>query len=315
MNPIKEIVIKCEKCHTLGVYYDERRIENFNYSRKYKPGKVKVLWILESPPLSDPPRYFYRHELTKYDGLFREMMKVLNIPISNPKDKSLQRFSELGHFLIDAMKCPADKSNAHLKPAMISNCSSILAQETLEINPELIIIVKADIYSKVYDTVASINMTDRVLNTKIVPYPGSGNQTRFKSEIEKLLKLNRTKTNTTNTKPMIPTTYGKSILVDNITENDVSNNQLRITVDNKHLFPAEKIGQPMVYNLQLVFTGSRYNCKYRIGSNDGKSRSGVLKLGSELASHLHLHTNNSITIERLSGGLYEIKKYQISIIV
>lgn len=308
MEEIKKIIVNCEKCHSLGVFFDERRIENYNYSHKYKPEKVKVLWILESPPLSDPPRYFYRPELTRYDGLFREMMKVLNIPVSNPKDESLRRFSESGHFLIDAMKCPADKSNAHLKPAMISNCSQILAQEIIEINPERIIIVKADIYDRVYDTVASINMADRVLNAKAVPYPGSGNQARFRAEVEKLLKLDGTKTKTTISKPMAPTTLGKSTLVDNITENDVNSNQLRITVDNKHLFPAERIGQPMVYNLSLVFNGSRYNCMYRIGSNDGKSRSGVLKLGSGLASQMHLHANNTVTIESLSGGLYEIKK-------
>jgi hypothetical protein len=96
--------------------------------------------------------------------------------------------------------------------------------------------------------------------------------------------------------------------VDNITENDVNSNQLRITVDNRHLFPAEKIGQSMVYNLTLVFNGSRYNCTYRIGSNDEKSRSGVLKLGSGLASQINLHANNSVTVACLSDGLYEIKK-------
>jgi hypothetical protein len=308
MEEIKKIIANCDKCHSLGVFYDERRIENFNLSRKYKPDKVKVLWILESPPLSEPPRYFYRPELTQYDGLFREMMKVLGIPVSNPKDESLRQFAGLGYFLIDSMKCPADKSNAHLKPTMISNCSTILSQEIIEINPDSIIIVKADIYDTVYDTVASVNMADRVLNMKAVPYPGSGNQARFRAEVEKLIKPDKIKIKTTITKPMNPTTSGKSILVNNITENDVNSNQLRITVDNKHLFPAEKIGQPMVYNLTLVFNGTRYNCTYRIGSNDGKSRSGVLKLGYGLANQLNLHANNSVTVACLSDGSYEIKK-------
>ena len=100
----------------------------------------------------------------------------------------------------------------------------------------------------------------------------------------------------------------KSIIVNNITASDVSSNQVRITVDNKHLFPSEKVGQPQVYNVTLVFNGGAYDCTYRIGSKDGKSRSGVLKLGSGLVSIMNLHQGELITISAISTGKYEIKK-------
>ena len=190
MEELTGLITNCNKCNSLGVDFNERRIENFNLSRTYKPEKVKVLWILESPPLSDPPRYFYRPELTRYDGLFREVMKVLGIPLSNPKDESLRLFSAMGHYLIDAMKCPADKHNSHLKPTMLANCASLLASEILSIDPERILIVKADIYKNVHSTVASVNMANRVLNSKAIPFPGSGQQVRFRNAIKELLKPN-----------------------------------------------------------------------------------------------------------------------------
>lgn len=308
MDELKELIAQCDKCHSLGVYFDGRRIENFNLSRNYKPNKIKVLWIVESPPLSDPPRYFYRPELTRYDGLFREIIKVLGIPVSNPKDESLRRFSELGHFLIDAMKCPADKQNGSLKPTMIKNCSAIFAREILDINPDRIIIVKADIHTAVYATVASIDMSNRVLNEQSIPFPGSGQQVRFRNAVEKLLKLGDKPMVTKNYNPLIQATMSKSIIANNITESDISSNQLRITIANKHLFPSEKVGQPQVYNIKLVYNGNDFSCTYRIGSKDGKSRSGVLKLGSGLVSSMRLRSTDLITISVLAAGKYEIRK-------
>src|SRR5690606_28375717 len=38
----------------------------------------------------------------------------------------------LGHFLIDSMKCPADKNNSHLKPKMRDNCREILKEEIIQ---------------------------------------------------------------------------------------------------------------------------------------------------------------------------------------
>jgi hypothetical protein len=72
------------------------------------------------------------------------------------------------------------------------------------------------------------------------------------------------------------------IIIDNITEYDLSNKQLRITVANKHLFPFERLGNPITHDLIFVVDNQEYTARYTIGSKDGKSRSGVLKLGIEL---------------------------------
>lgn len=305
---LKEIINGCEKCRPLGINFDDIRRENLNHAYQYKPKKVKVLWILESPPLSNPPRYFYRPELTRYDGLFREMMKVLGIAVSNPKDDSLKMFADMGHFLIDSTKCPADKQNSHLKPQMLYNCSPILAKEIQEIDPEKIIIIKSDIYRLVYKTVQKVGMEDRILNVSAIPFPSSGQQKRFREKVRQILSLSYPTIEKEIQIPKIHNTMSNYIVVNNITDADLAKNQLRITIDNKHLFPAERISEPKVYEVAMIYNGNLYSCSYRIGSKDGRSRSGVLRLGSYLVSKMNFGENDVVTITQLSAGKYEIRK-------
>ncbi len=198
MNPqLEQKILDCILCLSLGINFEIEREENLRYAYQYKPEKVKILWIVESPPKSVPPRYFYRPELTRFDSLFRETMKALNIPISNPKSTALKEFQSRGNFLIDSMKCPADKSNAHLKPQMRINCSSILKEEILSLNPENILIIKADVYDPVISLLKESdnldpkkNVSDKVLNKHSIPFPGSGQQVRFREAVKQYLKLN-----------------------------------------------------------------------------------------------------------------------------
>lgn len=195
MSPkIKEKIITCNKCEHLGINFHFEREDNLNFAYNYKPDKVKFLWIVESPPKSDPPRYFYRPELTAFDSLFRETMKALGIPVTNPKTNALLQFQSKGHFLIDSMKCPADKSNSHLKPQMRMNCRDILKEEVLSLNPENILIIKADVYnpvrillSEIDNDDAELNISSRVLNKRSIPFPGSGQQARFREMVSEFI--------------------------------------------------------------------------------------------------------------------------------
>ncbi len=81
--------------------------DKYTVSRnKYKPNKVNVLLIAESPPSSGG--YFYSETTIGKDHLFRETMKVLGFwPIDRPmrkgcdKQSMLSRFRSIGFFLID----------------------------------------------------------------------------------------------------------------------------------------------------------------------------------------------------------------------
>jgi len=199
MHPeLEEKILNCNLCQSLGIDFKTQREENLNFAYNYKPDLVKILWIVESPPKADPPRYFYRPELTRYDSLFRETMKALDIDFTDSKEDALCEFQRQGHFLIDSMKCPADKSNSYLKPQMRNNCKNILKEEIVYLDPEKILIIKADVYNPVIDLLYEIDneypelqISARVLNKNAIPFPGSGQQGRFREFVKEYLKLDQ----------------------------------------------------------------------------------------------------------------------------
>lgn len=93
--------------------------------------------------------------------------------------------------------------------------------------------------------------------------------------------------------------------ITNITPKDQAKKQIRILVGQKNLFPVEERGAPKTYDIQITHNGKSYPCTYRIGSADGKSRSGVLRLHDDLA--MMIKSGQTITL-KLSGDL----KYELS---
>jgi hypothetical protein len=312
-------IVECQKCLKLGVYFRNERRENLKLAYSYKPDSVDILWIVESPPKSDPPRYFYRPELTGQDSLFREVMKSLGIRITDPKAGSLEEFKGKGHFLIDAAKCPVDKDNSHLKPEMLKNCSRLLRDEVKAINPQKILIIKKNIYGSVFRTIQEIGFQDKVLNIVPIPFPGSGRQKEFRDAVSKYLGSFSEQGNLPDKSFSTPhhsdrvaqdgDQDSKSLIINNITDKDVTKGQIRITVANKPFFPEEIMGKPMTHPMTFIYEGGEYPASYKIGSKDGKSRSGVLKLTPDLYNgKLSIEPGVIWVITLLSEGVYSIRK-------
>lgn len=82
-----------------------------------------------------------------------------------------------------------------------------------------------------------------------------------------------------------------------ITQADISKNQLRVTADFKNHFPNN--------NSELKFThnGIKYNVKF---THKGR-RSHILKLGSTLMKLLNLNTNTSVKITKINSTEFEIE--------
>src|SRR5271168_4499656 len=91
-------------------------------SRKYRPARIKVLFIAEAPPAYRFERFFYFEQVSEADTLFLEMTKAL-YPVDTgfvPSRKSefqakivrqrkaefLERFKRDGFYLIDASEDP-----------------------------------------------------------------------------------------------------------------------------------------------------------------------------------------------------------------
>lgn len=94
-------------------------------------------------------------------------------------------------------------------------------------------------------------------------------------------------------------------IINNITQSDVSSNQIRIIQGNKHLFPAEKLGTTETYDITLIYNGEDYTGTYKIGSKDGRSRSGILK--SNLFGELNFKEGIVFKINKLQAFQYKIE--------
>lgn len=101
----------------------------------------------------------------------------------------------------------------------------------------------------------------------------------------------------------------RSITINNVSQNDADKYQVRIVMAHKYLFPSEKPGEPQVFTLHVRIGKQDYEVDYKIGSQDGKERSGILRLGSQLFRDvLKLNKNSKLKISKSNEGVYFLKK-------
>ena len=99
------------------------------------------------------------------------------------------------------------------------------------------------------------------------------------------------------------------MIIDNITANDSDKGQIRITSENKSSFPRESIGETITHDLLFQHEGKEYPAKYRIGSRDGRSRSGGLKLDRELYQNvLRIRVGTRLEIRKVRQNEYSISR-------
>jgi len=129
MNLTKEIQ-RCRKCIDQKLVSSDRLDTSekpyvrFQVEKKWKPDKVKVLFIAESPP---PKGYFYSLEETGgSSGLQTEVQKYLHL------DQSLEEFKERRYFLLDTIKCRLNKAKSIKAPLRLAKISKNCAREFLK---------------------------------------------------------------------------------------------------------------------------------------------------------------------------------------
>ncbi len=104
-------------------------------------------------------------------------------------------------------------------------------------------------------------------------------------------------------------TTSETIYIDNIKESDLKSRSVRIKVENKHIFPAEKPGNPTSYLLNFITGNIEFVAEYKIGSKDGKTRSGILKLGNSIYQEtLKIQVGTGLKISKSKEKNYTIEK-------
>ena len=121
----------CTKCVDLGLASSDRLDTHqkpyidFDVEKRWKPGKVSVLFIAESPPWNGKQRYFYNPDVVeKRINLRKEVLKYLNL-------NSLKEFTDKGYFLVDTIKCRLNKSKKIKTPLRITSISKVCAEQFL----------------------------------------------------------------------------------------------------------------------------------------------------------------------------------------
>src|SRR5947208_5317737 len=163
---------------------------------KYKPNRVNVLLIAESPPSSGG--YFYSGTTIGKDHLFRETMKALKFwPVDRPmrkgcdKKSMLRRFCSIGFFLIDTCELPVDKLQPRQRRISTIQGASTLPHRVRELDPTRILIVKKTVFKPVRQSLIEAGLGDRILNTKPLPFPSHGNQRKFRTIVRRLVNQDR----------------------------------------------------------------------------------------------------------------------------
>lgn len=160
---------------------------------KYRPKKVSLLLIAESPPSSGG--YFYAEETIGKDHLFRETMKALELwPADRPMRKGcdkrpmLKQFRSLGFFLIDTCELPIDKMPPRLRKLSTIQGASTLSHRVKELDPSQILIVKKTVFNPVRQVLSLAGFEDRIMNKRAMPFPSHGNQKKYRLMVRRLLK-------------------------------------------------------------------------------------------------------------------------------
>ena len=163
---------------------------------KYKPNRVNVLLIAESPPSSGG--YFYSETTIGKDHLFRETMKAVKFwPVDRPmrkgcdKKSMLERFRSIGFFLIDTCELPVDKLQPRQRRISTIQGASTLPHRVRELDPTRIVIVKKTVFKPARQSLTEAGFGDRILNTKPLPFPSHGNQRKFRTMIRRLVDKDR----------------------------------------------------------------------------------------------------------------------------
>ncbi|HYY90546.1 MAG TPA: hypothetical protein VE955_00995, partial [Candidatus Dormibacteraeota bacterium] len=144
--------------------------------RKYRPVRIRILFVAESPPSSGG--YFYFSKTVGKDHLFRETMKALGFwPLSQPmghgidKRPLLEKFCSSGFFLIDTCGLPVDKLPTKTRVKKIGEGALRIASRVRHLNPGSIVVIKKTVFHPVRDSLVQAGLGNKVLNKKPLPFP------------------------------------------------------------------------------------------------------------------------------------------------
>lgn len=160
---------------------------------QFRPEEVRVLFVAEAPPCADD-RFFYFTEVYKGDSLFLYIIRTVfpelwDIPtkgLRGMKEELLYRFQEEGYFLEDSLAMPLPKGVTSSQKLHLIKEGKEKLHEKIQVfkSSAKVVLLSSSVFKATYEYLISLGYN--VLNDSAIPFPGSGQQARFKEEIAKV---------------------------------------------------------------------------------------------------------------------------------
>jgi len=161
-------------------WYSERRA-------RWKPEHVRLLLIAESAPDDGGDlanrRFFYDHNLTGKDGLFREAVRALydNPSLTsgpNGKKPWLEKLKLDGVYLIDLAPVPVNYHSPSERAAALQRNIEATISHAVELKPDGVVLIKQNVFSLLERPARAARLP--VLHDEFIHFPGNGQQKHFR---------------------------------------------------------------------------------------------------------------------------------------
>ncbi|MDN5204633.1 hypothetical protein QQ008_24795 [Fulvivirgaceae bacterium BMA10] len=153
----------------------------------YRPEQVRMLFIAEAPP-ANSDRFFYFPDVRTGDSLFLhviravfpELNEVETKQIRAMKEELLHRFREAGCFLEDSSLKSIAKEVGHGEKIRLLRIEQEALHQRIQRykSTSKIVLVGATVFKANCEFLTGLGYS--ILNKSAIPFPGSGQQNRFK---------------------------------------------------------------------------------------------------------------------------------------
>ncbi len=164
---------------------------------KYRPEKIKLIFITEAPPAAERHRYFYLEQVRRGDSLFLEMMKVLFAEevaafetvksLRAEKAYFLERMQEEGYFLMHAANTPLPGKTDSARAKIYQEQFPTLIKEMLQVaSPATPVVIISAVVFRAIAKLLKVSGFNLIHDT-LIEYPNSGQQLNFRRKLKPLL--------------------------------------------------------------------------------------------------------------------------------
>jgi DNA-binding transcriptional regulator YiaG len=146
---------------------------------RYRPAKIKVLFVGEAPPAGGT--FFYAGN----SQMYRHLRETLQSRLGDPDD-FLQAFKDRGYFLDDLVLAPFDQISVKERVPILRRNVPLLSRRIKRYQPEIVVTLLTRIGPYVEE---AISLAHADVKHYCVPFPGMGQQINFRREMAEIAPL------------------------------------------------------------------------------------------------------------------------------